>query len=409
MPFDPALYDDSKPLYAPLTGWSGNALYWRPSAAYKGHDHGMASTRLPGTKGDGRDAERAAEARRLTRELLKRVGATADAPVGTWGWLIHRYRTDQFSPIREVKENTRVGYLWSLQKWDAAIGHLPISAMTHNEIKRIEKAMLDKGRSRAYVHRLFTMLRAVVSYGKAQRIPAAAEVKEVLGELRFRKEASRSVIVTRDQINAIIAEADRRGMEDFACGLLLQWLFAFRAVDVRGQWVTDSGESGIVRETFYTHDGKRRRKITRWIDGLTWDMIAPDYSTLTKVISKTERSIAEPIRLDLTATPALQARLRSLAKRGRVGPVILSGDLPYTISGWNHAFARIRDDLGLPKEITARDIRAGALTEMKAMGIDATMVRDAAGHSNVSMTNRYMRDRSAGANTVVRLRGENKP
>jgi hypothetical protein len=26
-----------------------------------------------------------------------------DIPAGTWAWLIHRYRTDEFSPYHDVK------------------------------------------------------------------------------------------------------------------------------------------------------------------------------------------------------------------------------------------------------------------------------------------------------------------
>jgi len=408
MPFDKALYDGSDPLYAPLTGWSRQYLYWRPAPRYKQIAHGMKSTRLTGQKGDGQDAKRAAEARQLTRDLLKLCGEGSDVKMGTWGWVIHQYRTDPYSPMAEVKQNTRDGYEFTISRWEKAIGHMPVRDLTFKEIKRTEAAMKSKGRSSSYIHRMFTMLRGLSNYARAALESEDAErVSSILSTMRFSQAAPRTTFVTRDQITAIVAEADRLGMEDFACGLMLQWVFALRAVDVRGQWFEIDGEAngGITRETQYTKDGQKRRKVTRWQDGLTWDMIAPDFSTLTKTISKTAKSMPEPICLDLTETPGVQDRLRKLAMRGRVGPVILADKHPYTISGWGHAFARIRDDLKLPKEITARDIRAGALTEMKSLGIDATAARDAAGHANVTTTSRYMRDRSEGANRVVKLRG----
>ena len=53
--FPAALYDNSDPLYAPLTGWARDCLYWRPSARYASAEHGMSSTRLTGRRGDGQD------------------------------------------------------------------------------------------------------------------------------------------------------------------------------------------------------------------------------------------------------------------------------------------------------------------------------------------------------------------
>lgn len=58
--------------------------------------------------------------RRYTRELLawwrKREPSAAD--VGTWGYVIRRYRSDPYSPYQEVKANTREGYDFTCDKWD---------------------------------------------------------------------------------------------------------------------------------------------------------------------------------------------------------------------------------------------------------------------------------------------------
>ena len=399
-------YDD--PEIPRFIVWSKGHPYWRPSKRYAKVQHGMKPQRLTGQQGDGLDHVRDAEALALTKELRKRCGEDAGFVMGTWGWLIHHYRTDPFSRFAKVKGNTRASYEWQIDRWDKAIGHLPISALTFKEINRIEQAMIEKGRSQSYVHRMMTMLRALASYGRqALDSEDAAKVKGILSEMTFSKGPQRTTYVTREQITAMIAEADSRGMEDFALGLTLQWVFALRAVDVRGQWfeVSPGSEGGIVRTTTTRRGGKVLTTTTRWQDGLTWDHISPDFSRMSKVISKTAKTMQEPMVFDLTATPGVQERLMKLARRGRVGPVILADGYPYTMSGWNNAWTRLRDHLKLPKDITARDIRAGAITEMKAMGIDAAAARDAAGHRNISTTDRYMRDRSAGANSVVKLRG----
>lgn len=215
------------------------------------------------------------------------------------------------------------------------------------------------------------------------------------------------VAPTRDQTMAIIQEADRRGMHDFALGLSLQWWFGLRAVDVRGQWfeINEKDTGGITRETIVKRKSFTRIKHTRWQDGLTWDMFAPDLSGFTKVISKTASSNPEPEWFDLTKLPELQSRLPLLASTGRTGPVILSGDgLPYTREGWSNAFRRIRRHLKLPDDIRSMDLRAGAITEARDQGATLADMRDMATHASTDTTQRYIRGTEQARGRIIELR-----
>jgi hypothetical protein len=409
MPYEPALFDGSDPLYAPGAGWSGRWCYWKPTPKFRKLGYPVSSVRLPGEKDDGRDAERAREARRLTREMLAFYGADVpEMEAGTWGWLIHRYRNDRHSPIHGVKANTRKNYDWCLDRWDAAIGHTRIQQTTYETICDLRDGMLNKGRSVAYVHRMFNRLRAVTSYGVLIEDPAATKVSVVLSKMRFQAPPKRSVAPTREQVRSIIDEADARGMFAFATGILIQWTFALRAVDVRGQWLPcDPAAGGIVREL---RRNRRQRNAPagweRWQDGLTWDMIEDDVRGFTKVISKTVRSMPEPIRFDLSDAPEIRSRLTILRNRGQVGPLITSerNGLPYTSSGWTQAWARLRKDLDLPSNVWMMDSRAGAITEAKLLGADPYLLRDAAQHKNITTTDGYARGRSESVAKVVKLR-----
>lgn len=352
----------------------------------------------PGHSEDEHQLERALRCRQLTQELV-RWWDGLDQPkvqLGTWQYLIARYKLDEFSPIQEVKANTKHGYLQQLAKLEVAIGHMPIRDLTYEQIKRTQKAMEDKGRSASYIHRFFNTLRRVARYGKALQIRDAAAVAQTLGEMRFQVGAARQVAPTREQVRQIIAAADAAGLPDFAVGILIQFEFTLRAVDVRGHWLeTDELEGGIIR------NGKR------WQDGLTWEMFDPDLNGFSKVISKTAKSLPAPYWFDLTPLPEIQSRLRLLRPAKPVGPVIMSmraTGLPYTASGWSQAWARMRQAAGLPKEIWMMDIRAGAVTEAKSLGVDPYALRDAAQHASISTTNRYSRNRSEGANQIVQLR-----
>lgn len=385
-----ALYDGSDPLYAPFTTVSKGQRYWRCPKKFRDEGYAPATVKLIGS-----DEAQAREARNLTRELIEAM-KPKDRPDGTWSWLIHRYRTDRFSPYHKVKANTRAGYDAQLEKLDAAIGHMKIGALTYERIGEMVIGMEAKDRTASYIKRLMTMLRIVAGYGKALRLPEARDVSDMLSEMKFASAPKRSVRPTRDQIRAIVDEADARGQFAFATGLLIQWVYMLRAVDVRGHWLPASpDEGGIIR------DGKR------WQDGLTWDLIAPDLSGFDKVISKTRKTMGEAMHFDLTIAPEIQSRLRLLGNGKRIGPVIVTErtKLPYEQMAWSRAFARIRDRLGLPKEITSMDTRAGAITEAAHMGVDPWVLRDAAQHSNVSTTDRYARGRSESAAKVVQIRG----
>ncbi len=50
------------------------------------------------------------------------------------------------------------------------------------------------------------------------------------------------------------------------------------------------------------------------------------------------------------------------------------------------------------------DLRSGGVTEAKNLTVDPFTLRDAAQHKSVQTTNNYVRDRSSGANKVVKMR-----
>lgn len=406
MHFDDSLYDGSDLLYAPLTSRSKKYVYWKPSARFVRMGASKKPVKLTGEVGDGKDEIRAAEARKLTRDLLAKMNETPDRQNGSWAWLIDRYLHGEFSPIRSVKPNTRAGYESSLARWRKAIGHMQVGQLDYVQIMKAKQAMEAKGDSDAAIRRMFVTLRIVANHGVALRAPGAAEVAGTLSNIRFRMGPARQIYPTRAEVMAIVEEADARGLHAFSCGILLQWWLGLRAVDVRGQWFeADNDESGIIRKTFVKRRNKSYERTTRWQDGLTWDMIAPDLSGFSKVISKTARSHPDPQFFDLTSLPEIQSRLRLLGHGAKSGPVILSSDgLPYTREGWANAFRRIRDHLGIRPELRSMDIRAGAITEARDRGASLPDMRDAAGHASASTTQRYIRGADEAKSRVVKLR-----
>ncbi|MBR9823070.1 MAG: recombinase [Rhodobacteraceae bacterium] len=409
MAYKEALWDGSDPSYAPGAVRSRNWWYWKPTAKFRKMGYPKTSVRLTGEEGDGQDLVRAREARELTREMLAFFGADMSAhEVGTWGWLIHRYKTDRHSPIHGVKANTRQGYVIFMDKLDRAIGKVSIAATNYTVLCDLRDGMRDKGRSASYIKRIFTHLRILANYGALIEHEPAVKVASVLSGMRIQSPPKKSSAPTREQIRAIVDQADEQGLFAFATGLLLQWVFCLRAVDVRGHWLEcDPKAGGVVRELARNRRQLHLpRKFERWQDGLTWDMFDEGLTGFSKTISKTSKSMPEPLWFDLTHAPELRSRLFMLSTRGRIGPVIVGErkEMPYTRNGWTEAFIRCRRAAGIPETVKMMDTRSGGLTEAGKLGLDPFILRDAAGHSQVSTTDRYIRGRSDSIAKVVELR-----
>lgn len=375
---------DADPTYAPGLRRDGNTPWWRPpvSASKAGYKMNVNLTGLS-------EEDRAAKCRALTREFLQwRAGKPKVTPY-TWAWAIGRYLSDDLSPLNEVKDNTRNGYIEQMNGWLASqtFADTMIADTTFEVMMRWKKAMVGSERSVAYIHRRFTHLRLVARYGLAIEPKLFAPVCAVLssGQLKVRAPKPRTVYATPDQVAAIIAAADKAGASAFALGLSFQWWLTLRAVDVRGQWLGK---------------GKARR----WADGLTWDMVDLDAKTITKMVSKTERHDSRPMEWDLSPLPDLMARLSAIPREERIGPVIKKDGKPIEVRTYRDLWSKFAKLAGVPPEVQMRDVRAGAINDAMTHGADRLLMQHAANHKDGATTERYIRARDAGANKVIQMR-----
>lgn len=375
---------DGDPTYAPGLVRSKQHFYWRPAKTMVRAGYHKDATKLPGVAGDGCDLDRAAKCRDLTRQMLRWADGN-DKPrveVGTWLWLIGRYKSDEFSPYREVKANTREAYRNGMAAWETGIGAVRIADTDDVALKRWQKAMQANGRSVAYIKRAFTMLRIITGYGVQIKAPGARDVKDILGEMRIKAPRPRTSSPSQAQIEAIIASADAAGHTGFALGLSLQWWLTLRAVDVRGQWLEG-----------------------RWADGLTWDMISKDMTIITKTPSKTERTAPEALMFDITPLENIRARLQSIPLDQRVGPVIKQPNgVPFQRRRWAELFRHHAQAVGVPDDVWGMDTRAGALNHALRLGASPYDVRNQANHASLDTTDRYVRGRSESVSKVIQLR-----
>lgn len=399
MRFDDRLWDGSDPTYAPCTGVSGGLIYWKAPAKYRKAGYAFTTKRLAGKAGDGLDLERAAQARDLTREMVNWLeGSKPKLNPGTWGELFARYKSDDISPLMDVQPNTKVTYLENIAYWEPVLAHDLIADFSFVEAKRIVRAMQEKGRSAHFIKAKFTMLRILAGYGVALKMSGAKDAQAVLGELRLKSPKPRTSSPSEAQVMAIIAAADRAGDVAFATGVLIQWRLALRAMDVRGDFFKlEKGEerSGICR------------KDSRWGNGLVWHMFDKDITVLSKAATKTIDSDPETIDWDLMLVPDVRDRLMAIPQEKRVGPVIVDRNgMPFDRFRWSDLWRAYRKTANVPDDIWMMDTRAGAINDANRKGATKVELQQAANHADGKTTERYIREKSVGANNVLRLRAE---
>ncbi len=373
---------DADPTYAPGRVYDKGTPWWRPTKADIKAGFAIKSYRLTGT-----EEEQCARCRELTRELLQWRDGRPKMVAGTWGWIIARYRSDDLSPIQEVKANTRASYIEVLARWESGIGAVRVADTSFETLKRWKRAMEQNGRSVSYIHRMFTHLRMVANYGLAVQPSLFRDVCSIMGSgaMKVRTPKPRTVAPTAAQVQAVITRATDLGEHGFALGISLQWWLSLRAVDVRGQWLPD---------------GKGKR----WADGLTWDMVDLKAGTITKAASKTERHDGTAMTWDIKPIPDLLDRLRAIPEDQRIGPVIKRDGRPFEKEAYSKLWRRIAKEVGVPAEVQMRDTRAGAINDAMMHGANKLQMQHAAGHLNSDTTERYIRAREQNAQTVIQLR-----
>lgn len=404
MRFRDSLWDDSEPEYAPCAKYLNGKWRFVSTSKYREAGYSIKTHKLKGPHERKISLEQCAQAREMTREMVRwHKGLAQGRKPGTWGVLIQQYLTDEFSDFHEVRPKTQVGYRSELNQIEKAIGHVLISKTDYVRLKTWQKNFQDKGRSVSFIKKWFTHWGLALSHGIKAGDKDVREhclrIKAIRSEMRIKTPPRRSEYITRPEVEKIVAYADGLGYDFFSLAVLIRFEYMLRGVDVYGQWEPSNGREGGIQS-----NGKI------WVDGITWDMIDPDVTQMTKVISKTRNSIPEPYEFDLTAAPEVRRRLMLIPKARRTGPIIVAEDgLPARSERLSKMFTRFVRKLAEQGEVSPnlqiRDNRSGGITEAKSL-VDPYTLQHAAQHSQQSTTDIYARGRSESANKVVKLRGE---
>lgn len=301
--------------------------------------------------------------------------------------LIAVYRSDEDSPYRAVRQNTRVGYDYCLGILEREIGSARIDVLTRKDFAAWHRRFSEGGRVRR-AHGLMTMLRMLLSFGASMRFDGCRDAKDVLGEMTFSTPPRRTTAMTYPQAHAIVEKAIGLGVRSIALGQALQFELGLRQADVIGQWTVNHGTGGI------------RWKGRTWGGGLTWTDLTAD--SLAKRTSKTG---AEG-QWNPAEFPLLVRAMGAFTPPERIGPAIVDerAGRPYSSRhAYGEVWRRVADAAGVPRTVWNMDSRAGAISEAADAGASMEDMREFATHANAATTSRYVR-RSLEATTRVARR-----
>ena len=139
---------------------------------------------------------------------------------------------------------------------------------------------------------------------------------------------------------------------------------------------------------------------------LTWDKVDLDAQRIDLTQSKRGADVHLPIPEALTAM--LQQQKEDFGFQTYVAPKttpVAGAYVPYPVDQIDAAINEVKDAAGLPKNITAMDLRRTAITEMVEGGADLAHIMQVSGHRSPDSVRPYMVNTYTGAKTALAKRG----
>ena len=139
---------------------------------------------------------------------------------------------------------------------------------------------------------------------------------------------------------------------------------------------------------------------------LTWDKVDLDAQRIDLTQSKRGADVHLPIPEALTAM--LQQQKDDFGFQTYVAPKttpVAGAYVPYPVDQIDDAINEVKDAAGLPKNITAMDLRRTAITEMVEGGADLAQIMQVSGHRSPDSVKPYMVNTYTGAKNALAKRG----
>jgi hypothetical protein len=165
--------------------------------------------------------------RKLQAEMLEWASGCRSGKCpfdGTIASLVRLYQTDDASPYRDLKWNTRRTYDQVLATIEKAFGQRALAALRIGDFRRwydeAKKPKTAGGPERIRkAHGIVSMFRRLFGYGLMAELPGCARLAAILDEARFKQSARRRVKLELHHVEAFVQEAIGKGRISLALEL----------------------------------------------------------------------------------------------------------------------------------------------------------------------------------------------
>lgn len=293
--------------------------------------------------------------------------------------LINQYQTDKDSTYHKLRYATRRSHDNLLSRLASDHGDVMVGEIKGRLLKQWHVGWTNDGEKTSIGHAFVAQLRTLSSFGATMlEEPECDRLSNVLSKMRFPSSKPRTERITSEQATAVRDSAHHFCWPSIALGQAFQFEGTLRQKDVIGEWVPESEpiESDI------------RGPRGKWIRGIRWEEI-DEYYVLRHVTSKKQK----PIEIDLKLAPMVMEEFQRYGDHNSTGPVLIcdTNGLPWLNTEYRRKWRIVADHAGIPREVKNMDSRAGAISEATDAGIPIEMVKHAAQHSSITMTQRYSR------------------
>jgi integrase len=319
---------------------------------------------------------------------------------GTVRSVINFWQTEPTSPYHAIEASSRHPYDIYARMIVATVGARRVDALDGRDLRRWHaewSAPVEQGgKPRVAAARMaIIVLKNALTFAATCRKPGCAELRDILGKVRFAGPRPRTEAPTAAEIIAARKAAHELGHAAAALAYALQFEGAMRQWDVVGKWVplSDKKPSSIIDGT------------SKWI-GPTWSQIDANL-ILRYSPAKTQFTSGAAVTLDLSLMPMVIEELAKVPAEARRGPLIVNPrtSLPYRNWYYGEVWRRVRKIADIRKEIWNRDLRAAGVTEGRQAGAPTDDLAKQAGHANKRTTAKvYDRDRLEAARRVAQAR-----
>jgi integrase len=386
---------------APGLIWDRGVPVWRASrAAVK---DGFRPKRVNLSYFAKDEAALIARCHRLTAEMNDWLsGRRGHDPFfdGTIRTVINLWQTDPDSPYHAIEAASRHPYDIYARTITATVGARRVDAVDGRDIRRWHaewsSPLENGGKPRLAAARMaVVVLKNALTFAATCRKPGCAELRDILGKIRFPGPRPRMEAPTAAEIIAARKAAHELGHGPAALAYAFQFEGAMRQWDVVGKWVplADKKPSSVMDGT------------SKWV-GPMWSQI-DENMILRYTPAKTHFTSGSTVTLDLNMMPMVVEELAKVPTEGRRGPLIVNPrtGLPYRNWYFGEVWRRVRHATGIHKEVWNRDMRAAGVTEGRMAGAPTDDLAKQAGHANKRTTAKvYDRDRLEAARRVAKAR-----